>query len=241
MIMQTDLFHGPRYWSAAYRRRWQKMISSSANVFCGTAFLLLGLVLLDPSPLGYLVVVYWLLSLQVCYDDHLNSRVYQAWGLVGIMLMAVSWSTLSPEPLFVIIQAAPIAVSAFWAYTSRQRECWRDWWARFTFWEFDPDNNRSLTTEELCIKFGLGRKLKDRPNTYQVNKFLRTLQDQGYVKPHRSVAYPRTTTWLELNIGNSHLVDFFLLRGVIPPPINWLHDYITKHDPQHELLIREPA
>jgi hypothetical protein len=237
MTMQIDLFRGPRYWWAAYCRRWRKMIDSSDNVFLGVVALLLGMVLLDPSINGYLIAAYWLMSLQVCYDDALNSRAYLGWAGGGLLLMVLTWSSMGSEALYVAIQLVVIGVSLMWAYTANQRKIWPEWWSRFTIRDFDPDGGASLTTEQLCVKFGLGRKIK--PKLHRVEMFLGTLEAMGYVRPQPAVH--RASTWLELNIGNRHLVDYYLLRGVIPPPASWLSGYIIKHDPDRKLLVRDPA
>lgn len=235
MTMQTDLFHGPQYWWAAYCRRWRKM-TEDVNIFSLTATLIAGLVLLNPSPKGWLIVIYWLASLQVCYDDNLSSWVYRAWAVVGLVVSVVAWSSLGSELLFMMIQVFAIVFSLMRAYIAHQRRHWTIWWSRFTYREFDPGNNQCITAEELRVKFGLGSKSK--PSLRQVQDFLVTMRRQGYISPQQTLP-GLPPTWLELNIGNSHRVSHFLQRGVVPPSEAWTRNYIDKHDPKHKLLVGE--
>lgn len=228
MTTQTNLIQDRCYWWAAYCRRWARMISSSANVFTGTACLLLGMVLLDPSPKGYLVAIYWLLSLQVCYDDALNCQVYLGWAAAGLLISLLAWSSMSSEALYVVIQFTVVGVSLMWAYTAWRRKRWGEWWSRFTYYQPQGcDDSRSFSTEELCLKFGLGRKREVKP--HQANTFLRTMKQLDYVRPHRPIAYTQDVTWLELDPTQSDLVQYFLDRGVLPPNRTWLKDYTTKN------------
>ncbi len=235
MTMQTDLFRGPRYWWAAYCRFWRNM-NDGVGVFCFTWVLLMSLILLQPGYRGWLIVSYWMASLQVCYDNKLSARFYRAWAALGAVMFMVFWSSFASEPLFSMIHLIAIGFSLCWAYTAHQRRYWARWWLLFTRNEFDPDDNRSLTTDELIFKFGLGQPVKPTPR--EVENFLCVMKRQGYIDRQQLFGSAR---WREADIGNSHRVLFFLNRGVVPPHEAWVLNYIIKHDPDRKLLIREPA
>lgn len=132
MTMQTDLFHGPRYWWAAYCRRWAKMNHSSPIVFLGTAASVALLVLVGWNPRWYLIIVYWMLSLQVCYDDDLPGRTYQAWAGLGLLITAATWSLMTSESLYIVMQMAIFAVCVVSSCQASERKLWIDWWNSFT-------------------------------------------------------------------------------------------------------------